>query len=544
MASTIPPAPTTGTGLDRGLRIGLGIGLLLPAVLALLGSYVLPSALAVYRSTTRDNLIGPAEGVGLDNYQAAFDDGFVGSLWLTALLALVPLLVGLVVAPLLALLADRAGRAARSATRVLLVLPVACYAPVGLLIGWRTDRLDVATVVEHPYATMFWLTAVTSAGLVVAVATTLFLAALRGGSPWRARLSAALTVAGVLAIGILATVLQIFDAAVVLGARRDGSWTPLTEIVTLSLMRFEIGRGSASVVLLLAPLMLLGVAAVGLLLITRARIEVDPTRQAVDTTQRAAGRVPARIGLAVALTVLVAAGVWIAFPWLRRIFQFQSDGPFGGGSPAETVIATWLPTLVASVVSVGIAALAGFAIGGLRPLGRHSELLLLPFAPWLFVGTGPLAIESYVRARDLGLLDSMISLIPPGWVSIPTLVAFALLGRGQHARWQAGGGFTRTMLLPALPMLALAGLLTWLFNAGQLLWPWLVAQGPSGMPATVSVFRLFSGARAEADGLGFGLLLPVPLLLLFLAAFVALQLTYLDRLAIRVGQESDVSATG
>ncbi|WP_431729486.1 sugar ABC transporter permease [Verrucosispora sp. TAA-831] len=577
MTSPVLSVTKPSDRLGTGARVGIGLVLLLPAFLALLWSYLLPTGLAIARSTTRDNLLGPATDVGAEHYRQRFEQGVVGEYRMALLLTLVPLVLALLVAPLLALLADRAGRGPRLAARALLAVPVAGYAPVALLLGWRLDRVEPRAAVESPYATLVELTAVGSAGLVVAVATTAFLATLRGRRRPADALPAAATVAGLLVLGIVAATLQSFVAPLLAASNR--AQFPLTTIVVQSLARMDVGRGSADAVLLLAVLAVLGLAATTLLLVTRARIELadadagsrtpstpaatvgaawpasdatatptwpastppdSATSGGSDPTSGGSG--PARIGLAVAGVVAVGLMLWVAWPWLRRSLRFTNDlGPVPGAALSDMLIWTWLPTLVATLVTITVAVAGGFAIGGLRPLGRFSELLLLPFAPWLFVGTGPLAVESYLRTRDFDQVNTFLGVIPPGWVSIPALFLFTLLFRGLEPQWRAGGGFGRTMLAPAVPMVLLAGLVTWLVSSGQLLWPWIVAQTPSTRTAPVEALAQGTTGRVPTDELALGALLPLPMLLLFLAALVVLQVRYLDRLAIRVGRAPERS---
>ena len=66
--------------------------------------------------------------------------------------------------------------------------------------------------------------------------------------------------------------------------------------------------------------------------------------------------------------------------------------------PSERV---WANTLVPPAMSIfllqlPIAYLGALGIGALRPLGRWSEWLLLPFAPWLFITALPLGIRSWL----------------------------------------------------------------------------------------------------------------------------------------------------
>jgi hypothetical protein len=151
-------------------------------------------------------------------------------------------------------------------------------------------------------------------------------------------------------------------------------------------------------------------------------------------------------------------------------------------------------------------------------------VLLLPLAPWLFVGTGPLALAGFLRARDLGQLNTFVGLIPPTWLSIPALVLFTLFFRTRQAR-----------IVTALPLAAFALLMVWLLSAQEILWPYLVAQTPDHRTAPLA---LLTSTRALTGGDGAaGLVLPLPVLLLFTAAFIALQVGYLDRLAVRTGRD-------
>ena len=546
MSTAAPTMTAARTGPGSGTRIGVGFILLLPALLALAWSYLLPTVLAGWRSTTRDNLLGPADGVGAANYQARFSQGILGDFGWTLLLALVPLALALLVAPLLALLADRAGRRARLAVRALIAAPVAGYAPVALLLGWRLDRLEPGAVANRQYATLVELTAVGGAGLVVAVATTAFLGTLHGRSRRRDALPAASTVAGLLVFGIIAAALQSYTAPLLTG----NSHTPLTHVVTVSLTRMDLGGGSAGAVLLLIPLALLGLAATALLLVSRVRIEVvdeaargehpnDPVRKTDPGRGADGGSHRAGIGLAVVCAFLIGLSLWVAWPWLRRSLRFTNEvAPLRAVSLTDMLVSTWLPTLLSALVTIAVAVAGGFAIGGMRPLGRFSELLLLPFAPWLFVGTGPLAIESYLRARDADQLGTLLGVVPPGWVSIPALFLFTVLFRGLEPRWRAGGGFVRSMVAPSLPMIGLVGLVTWLVAAGQVLWPFIAAQPPMARPAPLEAMVQATTGRLPADELALGAVLPLPMMLLFLAALVWLQVRYLDRLAVRVGRES------
>ncbi|MER7473671.1 sugar ABC transporter permease, partial [Micromonospora sp. NPDC000018] len=375
---------------------------------------------------------------------------------------------------------------------------------------------------------------------------------------------AVLAVGGVLGLAVVAVTVQSWSLQWPVLGGRDDQIAPLARIVRESVARFQFGVGAAGSVLLLALLAVLGILAVVLLLVTRARITftgwrdrpahapadapaVAPAHAPAVAPAHAPAVAPAGAGnpvalglLAVGLLAFLGVLAYVLAPWLRSLTAGASTLPFGV-SAGQVQVNTWLPPLVSAVVGVGIAALAGFAIGGLRPLGRASELLLLPFAPWLFVGDGPLVLAHFVRAREADQFNTFVGLIPPGWLSIPALVVFTLFFRGQRARWEAGGGFGWTMLLPALPMLAGAGMLSWLVGAQSWLWPQLVVSDVRHAPATNLVLLRFAESFGDPEAMR-GLVaqvLPLPMLLLFLAAFVVLQLCYLDRLVISGGSTRD-----
>ncbi|MDO3685622.1 sugar ABC transporter permease [Micromonospora sp. C28ISP2-4] len=545
--ATAPVPPLTQP--YRPAHALIGLALVVPAVIAWVWSYVLPTLSTVVRSFEADGPRRSGESVGTANYEAVFTDGVAGQIGFALLLGLVPLAVALLVAPLLAVLADRAGRAARLVTRGVLALPLAAYAPVAVLLGLRADRIEAGTLARDLQSPRMFLAstlAQVTFGLVVAAAATLYLSALHRREPGHRPAPAMLAVGGLLALGVLATALQTYTAPAVLtaGGPRGDSATPVLATVQGAFRTMRFGLGSATSTLLLVLLGLLGLAAVALVLATRLRIEFDGWRDrpATGLPESSAERRPLFVGLlAVALLVVVGVTVWALAPWLGNL---SSDtGRLPAAITTSTVLAnTWVPPLLSTLVAVALAALAGFGIGALRPLGRYSELLLVPFAPWLFVGVGPLAIAGFERTRELDQIGSFLGLIPPVWLSVPALFAFTLLFRGQHARWRSGGGAGRTLLLPALPMLAVTALPTWLAHAQQPLWAMLVGQGPDSMTAPVLVQMLADRRFSPDGGLPLGLVLPLPLLVLFVLLFAALMIGYLDRLAVRVGRQTGADA--
>jgi hypothetical protein len=160
----------------------------------------------------------------------------------------------------------------------------------------------------------------------------------------------------------------------------------------------------------------------------------------------------------------------------------------------------------------------------------------------VFVGVGPLAPHAFVSIEKDHDLDTFLGLVPPTWLAIPTLFVLTLLFRGQALRAQAlpqeGGQLPlRRQVLPALPMLALTFLVTWVVQARSLLWSSAEITtgkfdpGPKVLADTMWVSATYPGIRVPLDvGLS-----PVAVVLLFLLG-LTVQLRYLDQIALRVGR--------
>lgn len=517
-----PPSPPPSAPPSRppGWAIGVGLLLVVPAGIGLLIGYVWPTVKTIWWSfQARTPFGGSAGWAGIDNYSVGGER--VGD-WLrfTIPLGVLPLAALLVVGPLLAIAAHHAGKPVRLTARVVLGVLMAGFAPVAVAVAWWLD--------DPVPASRQWIVAgMTLFGLAAAVGITLYLAVLRGRAPGRSAWPAGLVVGALAAITVVALALQAFTFPFLFG----GSATPMLDAYRANVQQLDLGAGAAFATLVLVPVMLLGVGAAVLVIASGLRAEVVPG-PAVRGKPLAA--VAAVIGLVLLAVVTVT---WLR-PWLAGLGRLEPNVDLGGpvleGPPAVRLVArTWAPTAVSAAVGVGLAALAGYGIGGLRPLGRWSEGLLLPFAPWLFIGVGPLFLVKYDSASH-GLVervDTVLGLIPPVWLVVPALFTFTLLFRGLA---RSGHGYW-SMLLRALPMVALVGAATWLVQSQSLLWPSLVATDPDLFPAQVFLLAQLGFYQRAADEVPLGLLYPLPILVVLAAAAVALQLFYLDRLAIRVG---------
>lgn len=505
----------------------VGLLLVIPAFLALLISYVVPSIKTGWDSLHDVSFFsnGPTEGVGLENYSSIAEDGFFGGLGYAALLALLPMITMCVAGALLAWLTHRGGTVVRRSVRLALAIPMVLISPVGMAGAWLALR-----GAGDPAAVMiaFWLSFY---GLLIGTGVTLFLAALRRPEQSRRRLKAVITVGAVAGIAVLAFSLQAFYFQKSLAPGRSDGWqTPLAFAYDRAFRYFDIGPAAAANTVLGIVLGLLGVAAVAVLATTGLRGDVLPTREIPARPFSAGWAAGAYVLLAAAL-VTVVVGVW---PWLSTLAghldgqQIPTDPPEGSVT-VQTWVNTWLPPLFPTVVGVLLAALAGYGIGALRPLGRYSEWLLLIFAPWLFVGLGPLAGTWFLWFNDADLIGSWLTLIPPVWLNIPALVVFTMLFHGLAERRAArGGGPGRTVIVPALPMLVVVGGLTYLVHVQNIHWQTITATDESlyTLPLVSQMIQPFIFGAA-------GTALPIVTVLLSAGVLGVLQWFYLDRVTLR-----------
>jgi hypothetical protein len=368
----------------------------------------------------------------------------------------------------------------------------------------------------------------------MALAVTAYLAVLRRRTldSTRSPVPAALVAGGLAVLAVIAVALQDFTFAFIGGFGSAADLTPARLMYETSFRTLSFGVGAAISVTLLVPLLLLGLVATLLVILPGTRLEVDAPLRAAPKTRPVVAWVVGGVLLLVTLgTVWSGLGPWLA--------DITDTGRPGGPS---TVVNTWLPPVVSTLIGVTVAALAAFGISGLRPFGRHSEWLLLPFGLFLFVGSAPLALRNFAAGVTADRLDSFIGLIPPSRVAIPALFILALLFRGQAQRrevlQQEGRPAPWTgVLLPALPMLALAYVATWLVQVQDLIWPLITAGADHPTAQNQLVQALLMGVRTNttATDLPYAQLLPVWLLILLFLGVVAAQLLYLDRVALRVG---------
>ena len=504
----------------------VGWFLLLPAVVLAVLTLAIPTVRTVVASFHAETFVpnSSTENVGPENYDAVFTQlRFWPALWFSVSLVLMPMAVAIVGAPLLAAALEWAGAWARWTARVVLSLTVVVFSPVALAVAWRRERSASLANADQVADTMRSSVAMMTFGVVCAIGLMIFLPVFRGRRPaWPALFA----IAGLVVLGLIAVGLQLFSAPYVMTnfGPANLTRTPVGAMYIDAFQRMRLGPGSAVSTVLLAMLAVLGIGAMLIVVLSRLRLTLRPM-------SGAASRNPGAIVLAaLVLVVLVTAVVLTALPWFSALSGMDPK------ADPDTPGRAWGPAVLGSLLSVGVAYLAALGISGLRPLGRHSEWLLMPFAPWLFVGVGPLSLEFFKALREDGGLDTDSALNPRILVSVVAMVVLAVMCRGQSRQWErqvaagapAGAAFVRTVVGPTLPLAGLMFLVTVFLTAQDLLWPLLVAVSPDHDTAPVSLVRV-SGGYVTPD---FSVASATPVLAVVLGALalIAVQVFHLDRL--------------
>ena len=551
-------------GMDV-LRILLGLALILPALLACLAGLVAPTVNTLITGMQNTSLIGPAQFVGLANYVRLFADKVFARAWgFTLQVAVVRVLAAGIVPPLLALAVAPFGRRVRLPLRLLFTVPLAMFAPVSLALVWlaalnptsgflRGTGLALSDPVRAGW-TFLLVDALATFGIACGIGLIVFLAARQESlSRDLARIKTLLAVWGIGALAAAALALQSFT----LNYALTGGG-PLNVTMTLALYQYNLafrnlrfGYGAAAATITLAVLMLLGLIASLIVLFTGLRVEFALSKNA-GRAEAGAGEPVQRAPLAIPLLVVLLpiSLALCTFGALPSAWNLLNALPAAFGELAQRVpvgrvlVNTLVPPMMALLAQLPLAYLAALGIGALRPLGKWSEALLVPFGLWLFVGVEPLSIAAYQTARGASLLNTLIGLTPPMMLSVPMLFVFTLFFKGQEPRWRAAReadpsgvrAFFTQLVLPSLPLVALLACVALLISTQDLLWPLLIAAKPEYRTASVTLLQLFGMFSAKWQLIAACItLFGLPAFMFYFGVLGALQIFYLDRLTLRTG---------
>ncbi|MEU5152982.1 hypothetical protein [Glycomyces sp. NPDC021274] len=534
-----PPAPErprpTQAELDRSYatllqtqsdaaRTILGFVLLAVPLIAAVSAYLLPTVRTIQLSRIEGlSVFGSAETIGPANYDEVFTEGaFAQGLAGLAGPIAAMIATGAVLAPLAAWLLHRGGRRLRTTATVACALAAITFAPAALTVAWLIDRAVSGS--DREASLYDWPGLI--AGVVLGLGILAGLAAMRGNATGRN--SALLVTAGLAAFAIAGAGLQTFAYSVVTGLPQ-GAETPVTQIFRGLYSGISPGLSSAKSVLLMAILAALGIGAALVFTAARVRIDVSPDR--IDPTPT---RTAAVLGIAALVLLLAAAGSYL-LPWLARMGEDTREG-------ADLWLAirrTWGPPLITTAVALPVSIIGGYAVGALRPLGSASRWLLLPFAPWLFTGSGPLGVANLEVVAGEGEYMVIGSFPARAWIAVPLLFVFTALFWGLEDRRRAAlidgaepGEARRAFLKAAWPMTALMGLALLLVNGQDLFWQQLTFQD---MLSSGPMISALENLEFEHSGVALGF--PIPLLVFAALAAVVAAVGYLPRVAIKVGKD-------
>ncbi|HEY9075706.1 MAG TPA: hypothetical protein VIO61_04145 [Anaerolineaceae bacterium] len=580
-----PPDSTPKRKINRVARILIGVALLLPAAAGCLVSYLIPSIQTFSLSLTNSNLISPPAWVGFANYTRMFSDALFGSsLRFTGMLLFERVLVVAVVPVLMALAVNEFRRWIRVALRIIFSIPLALHAPVWALLVWvwvfnpiygsfaaQAARLGVRSpnlLADPAQAPLVLL--VIDACMTAAMATGLSLLIFRLAVPDSATSKPSFgKVARVLAAPWLVMILAAAASSIqaFLPSYLITNGGPASSTVTLAFYQYtqsflymKGGYSAAVAVLGLILLALPGVLAAALLAVTGVRFE--------SVASGKTGRLmPAWLGIVLVVLLGLLSLILLLPNWNTLSFaltsgtktsaQMMQVPPAPAGTLSDlmanfqkfsqsarlptSLVNMLLPALFSLLIQFGFTYPAALGLGGLRPLGKHSEWLLLLFAPWLFTGYLSFATVFLQSARNLSLINSLGAMVTPFWVNIPLLFALALFFKGRAPVWERavseGSGAARAffvkMVLPSLPFAALLGLFQFFTSIQELLQPLVVVNKLDMMPLQQVVLAvrnvLMQTPTVWLAGLGMVWLVQAAIGLL---AIILFQVFYVDRVAL------------
>jgi ABC-type sugar transport system permease subunit len=570
MSTETPPAAGTGLpGRRNPLRALLGLVLLVPASLCCLTNLLLPTLQIFVTSLDKYDLLRPSQFVGLANYAALFRDAVLGpALGFTLLLTVERVLAVALVPPLLALLANEFGRKVRLPLRLLFTIPLALFAPVPLVLGWRIalnpqfGLFGRQSLLGNPALApqvVLLIDALSTFGLACGIGLVVYLIALRGaGDPaptWKEVRKPLLVTWVVTLLATVALGLQSLTASFVLtaGGPANRTMTLALYYYRMAFQRLAFGAASAVAAPWLLVLAVLGLAATAIVAGTGLRLETTPRGDhsgLLGPSRRQLASVLLALGLVGSLA-LCGLG---ALPYLATGQAVLRDGGSASqmvtrSTPVNSAVLNTIvmPALAILLVQLPVVYLAALGIGALRPLGRRSEWLLLLFGPWLFVGIAPLATAVLERARQMHLLNTSLGLMLPMTFNVLMLFVLTLFFKGQEPKWQAaqaagqpaGGTFLRSVILPSLPLAALLACISLAIGQQEWFWPMIIANRLDVMTLPLMLIQLsgsFTGGNSPAlatELVMFGL----PAAAWSFLVIGLFQVFYLDRLALRTADD-------
>jgi len=446
----------------------------------------------------------------------------------------------------------------RKIFRVLASIPLAVYAPIPLAIGWAllinpaVGILPLFDLLRDPATARITLLVIdwfTCFGLACGFGATVYLSALMGGyhSEDKKRVTKAMIILGVILIlMVTALSLQSFANPYILSGGGPGGRTTNLALLYFSnaVMQFNFGLASATIAPVLLITQIAGLISILLVILSRSRLVV--TTRAKDPLVKKVRWLWIAL-LALSLLTLFLALLPNALILFNKIKVFiQADEPgkvMLNIQTAKLMLNTWGPSLIAVLlIQIPVALLAAFGIGALRPLSKGSDWLLLLFGSWFFFTPILLAVPNFMSAADHDLLSTMGGILLPYRLNIPMILVLTLLFKGQREKWEDSEDkrpFLSATLLPALPMLALLGVVSLIFMQQELAWSLIINTKPDLLSLPMAMLRegrATFGFQASKLTVSATIIRSISGLVLFALALV-FQVFYLDRIAFKTGNK-------
>ncbi len=529
----------------------VGLAMTVPAFFWLWATFLQPLQTLLTWSAQNINPVrsGDPQFVGSANFEAIFNDpSFSKTLQFTLLLIGGRLLAVVLVPPLLGWTLSRFGRGLRFTIRLLLTLPLVFFAPVITALSWRyafnpaLGLFQNTTALSRPedaVATLQFIDFITSFGIACALGVFAYVVAFRplGGEGarrgtrrgfialWMASLALAVT-----------TVLQSFTLVI---ATTNGGPANATRTIPFwfyqtSFVQFRFGTGAALSVLCLSVIATLGLL-VGLYIILSniALIDFKPRRF------RVLGRSVAFLIMALLFVGALISILVNLLPVLWLYLTVQNATAPQILPLNQALLNTLLPPLQSIMLQLPILYLGALGIGALRPLGRYSSLLLLPFSPFLFMTMFLFSTVWYNTLRVAGMVSTTTAMgYSTGLLNVGALFILTLYFKGQTALWDREsypgiGGFIRVVVLPSIPLVLLIVALAVGIGAQDVSWPMIINQTQGNQTTNVILLTAsltFVPGRNEFAALltQFGLIFNA----IYFVALLIFGTLYLDRLAL------------
>ena len=313
------------------------------------------------------------------------------------------------------------------------------------------------------------------------------------------------------------------------------------QIYRLTFVNLQFGLGSALSALLGLLATLIGLAVTILVAATGVEIRLGQKEDAAEHKMK-----PGLILLVVGLFCFIGFSILALLPLISAALGRTSTQAPSTLPPIVTssgLINSFIQFIPVFILQLPISYLAALGIGGLRPLGKRSEWLLLLFGGGLFLTITPMSMAGFIINYFGKVLNTPAGLTWSSQIlNVPMLFILTLFFKGQHVAWmdrKASGESTiraafKSLILPSIPLAVLLALLTSAVIFGDIVWPLVAVHSPEMMPLSLQLLEQMHLKFVSGGFPGFML---VPAFIQFLLSFVILALFqwfFLRRLEIRL----------